>query len=102
MIGGFLSNWLEIETDRFDSTHSALYCFGSMILLTLFILDKITSAMTWSGIGFISRITTSCFSFMKVDASQKAFSNNFLGEIDPEALEQEYACTKQLMEEKRI
>jgi len=39
---------------------------------------------------------------MKVDASQKAFSNNFLGEIDPEALEQEYACTKQLMEEKRI
>jgi hypothetical protein len=100
--GEFMSQWLEVDSDRFYSSHSSLYCFGSLVILALFFIDKITSAMTWSGIGFISRLTTSCFSFLKVDSKTRAFSTDILSDIDPENLEQEYANTKLLMGEKRV
>jgi hypothetical protein len=63
-------------------------------LIALFILDKVSSLFTYSGIGFISRVTTTCFACMKVDTKTAAYAENILVEIDPVELEQEYQNTK--------
>lgn len=99
MMGGFFSKFLETNQGRFNNSHGSLYAFACFILLSLFVIDKLSGLCTLSGTGVVSRVFNSCCCCMKIEVSERSFSCDIFKEISTADLENEYRTTMFLREE---
>lgn len=81
-------------------SHSALYVCAALILIVIFIIEKVTGIFTVTGDGVISGALKVCFKCCKLDETEPAFSCNIYEELRPEVLKKEYEMTDKLKDEK--